>query len=420
MSYTTTNVSNSTGNPSEIPVADLLLNLPDGVSLADFLAKFSAPTLTISLEEPLAGAPADALTGGIQTTLFTTISTTTTTISTTTAASSCPIPSFSASGSYTVHSSTRPLFSTPSFPSLSTPVPISVPSPSALPPFFDGDVSLWFCTLEACFLPTEDAQTRFRSVITKLPPSILAKVRHVFPIALNALDPYSILKEEVLKVTSPSSSQRIKELLSKQSLGDRKPSEFLLHLQNLLGPSHAQLEESFTRPLFLEQMPSSVRAILSAFPSLSLSDTAAAADRILLELPPSHISVVSSHRPSPPSPITIPQSGSLSSPSVAPNVLFGARITAIEGRLQSLETEVRNLSVQFSTFLASQRSFSVRSPSPSSSSRSRERSSSRDRPFTHTAQGVCFYHHQFKERALKCNKPCSYSPSSVSSTQQGN
>src|SRR5215469_13680181 len=417
MSNTTiTNITDIQGNPTDIPLADLLANMPAGVTLADFLANISAPTSNIALIAPPAGEPADVLNVDMLTTNSTT---TTTTISTSTAAISSTIPSFSASSPSTIYSFTRPLLSTPSFPSLSTPVPISVPSPSVLPSFFDGDVPLWFCTLEACFLPTEDAQTRFRSVITKLPPSILAKVRHVFPIALNALDTYSILKEEVLKVTSPSSSQRIKELLSKQSLGDRKPSEFLLHLQNLLGPSHAQLEESFTRPLFLEQMPSSVRAILSAFPSLSLPDTAAAADRILLELPPAHISVASSNRPSP-SPISIPQSGSLSSPSVAPHVLFGARITAIEGRLQSLETEVRNLSVQFSTFLATQRSFSVRSPSPSSSSRSRERSSSRDRPFTHTAQGVCFYHHKFKERALKCNKPCSYSPSSVSSTQQGN
>jgi len=165
-------------------------------------------------------------------------------------------------------------------------------------------------------------------------------------------------------------------------------------------------------------MPPSVRTILSAFPSLSLSETAAAADRILLELPSSNISVASSHRPSVSSPISIPQSGSLSSSSVAPHVLFGARITALEGRIQSMETELRNLSVQFSAFMATQRSFSVHSPS--SSSRSRERSFSRERHFTHDAQGICFYHHKFKDRAQKCNKPCTYSTSSVPSAQPGN
>src|SRR5215469_14941047 len=409
-----TNIIDLPVNPSEIPIAELLENLPAGITLADLLANFSIPTSNIELIEPPAVVPADAITGGMQAT----ISTTTTTISTTTAAISSSVPSSSASSPYTVHSSTRPLFSSTAFPSLPTTIPISVPSPSALPPFFDGDVSLWFCTLEACFLPSDDAQTRFRSVISKLPPSILAKVRHVFPIALNALDPYTVLKEEILKVTSPSSSQRIKKLLSKQSLGDRKPSDFLLHLQSLLGPSHAQLEESFTRPLFFEQMPPSVRTILSAFPSLSLSETAVAADRILLELPPSHISVASSHRPSPSFPHPIPHSGSPSSSSVPSQVLLGARMTALEGRVQSIETELRNLSVQFSAFVASQRSFFVRSPSPSS--RSRERSFSRERQFTHTAQGICLYHHKFKDRALKCNKPCTYSASTVPSTQQGN
>src|SRR5215469_9920986 len=416
MSNTTiTNITDIQGNPADIPLADLLANMPAGVTLADFLANISTPTSNIALIAPPAGEPADVLNVDMLTTNSTT---TTTTVSTSTAAISSTIPSFSTPPPSTIYSFTRPLPSTLSFPSISTPIPISVPSPSVLPSFFDGDVPLWFCTLEACFLPTDDTQTRFRSVISKLPPSILSKVRHVFPIALNALDPYNILKEEVLKVTSPSSSQRIKELLSKQSLGDRKPSEFLLHLQSLLGPSHAQLEESFTRPLFFEQMPPSVRTILSAFPSLSLSETAAAADRIILELPPSHISVASSHRPSPSFPHPIPHSGSPSSSSVPSQVLLGARMTALEGRVQSIETELRNLSVQFSAFVASQRSFFVRSPSPSS--RSRERSSSRDRPFTHTAQGICFYHHKFKERALKCNKPCTYSPSSVPSTQQEN
>src|SRR5215469_14996860 len=267
-----TTVTDIPGNPTEIPIAELLENLPAGtthIALADLLGSLSTQTSNIELVEPPAVVPADALDGGMQTA----ISNITTTVTTTTAPINSSIPSFSTSHPYTVHSSTRPLLSSTALPSLPTSIPISVPSPSILPPFFDGDVSLWFCTLEACFLPSDDAQTRFRSVISKLPPSILAKVRQVFPVALNALDPYTILKDEVLKVTSPSSSQRIKELLSKQSLGDRKPSEFLLHLQGLLGPSHAQLEESFTRPLFFEQMPPSVRTILSAFPSLSLSET---------------------------------------------------------------------------------------------------------------------------------------------------
>src|SRR5215469_5986602 len=182
-----TKIIDTFGNPSETPIVELLEHLPSGVTLADLLATISTNTPTIELVEPPAVAPADALTGGMQTT----ISTTTTTISTTTAAISSSVPSFSTPHPYTVHSSIRPLPSTTAIPSLPTSIPISVPSPSALPSFFDGDVSLWFCTLEACFLPTDDTQTRFRSVISKLPPTILAKVRHVFPIALNALDPYT-------------------------------------------------------------------------------------------------------------------------------------------------------------------------------------------------------------------------------------
>src|SRR5215469_14416381 len=168
-------------NPSDIPIAELLENLPTEVThiaLADLLASISTQTANIELAEVPASESADALDGGMQTV----ITNAATTAPITTAPTSSSVPSSSTSRPYTVYSSTRPLLSSTPFPSLSTPIPISVPSPSALPPFFDGDVSLWFCTLEACFLPSDDAQTRFRSVISKLPPSILAKVRHVFPI----------------------------------------------------------------------------------------------------------------------------------------------------------------------------------------------------------------------------------------------
>src|SRR5215469_14393747 len=161
-----TNIIDLPVNPSEIPIAELLENLPIGtthITLADLLASLSTQTPNIELVETPAVVPADALDGGMQTA----ISNTTTTVSTTTAPINSSIPSFSTSHPYTVPSSTRPLFSSTAFPSLPTSIPISVPSPSALPPFFDGDVSLWFCTLEACFLPSDDAQTRFRSVISK-------------------------------------------------------------------------------------------------------------------------------------------------------------------------------------------------------------------------------------------------------------
>jgi len=275
--------------------------------------------------------------------------------------------------------------------------------------------------MEACFLPSDDSYARFRAIVSALPHSILSKVKTIFPIALAASDPYVILKEEVLKVTSPSSSERIKELLSKQSLGDRKPTEFLNHLQRLLGPNHVQMEETFTRPMFFAQMPHTVRAILSAFPRLSLSDSAEAADRILQELPPSDI-YAASNRVSVPlsrSPSFLSQPTSFpSSSSVNTHFLCESRLDSLERNMQAVQTELRNLSIQFSTLIASQRSLSARSPSPSF--RLRDRSSSRERSYSHTPSGVCFYHNEFKERARKCNPPCSYSGSIASSSSPGN
>src|SRR5215469_9872925 len=101
MSNTTiTNITDIQGNPSEIPLADLLANMPAGVTLADLLANISTPTSNIALIAPPAGEPADVL----NVEMLTTISSTTTTISTATASISCPIPSSSASSPSTIYS----------------------------------------------------------------------------------------------------------------------------------------------------------------------------------------------------------------------------------------------------------------------------------------------------------------------------
>src|SRR5215469_17390922 len=105
-----TTITDIPGNPSEIPIAELLENLPAGtthIALADLLASLSTQTPNIELVEPPAVVPADALDGGMQTA----ISNTTTTAHTTTAPTISSVPSFSASRPYTVYSSTRPLLS---------------------------------------------------------------------------------------------------------------------------------------------------------------------------------------------------------------------------------------------------------------------------------------------------------------------
>src|SRR5215469_7910305 len=95
-----TKIIDTFGNPSETPIVELLEHLPSGVTLADLLATISTNTPTIELVEPPAVAPADALTGGIQTT----ISSTTTTISTATASISSTVPFSSVSNPYPVYS----------------------------------------------------------------------------------------------------------------------------------------------------------------------------------------------------------------------------------------------------------------------------------------------------------------------------
>jgi hypothetical protein len=46
--------------------------------------------------------------------------------------------------------------------------------------------------------------------------------------------PYTKLRIELLKRLSPFREQRVSQLLTPESVGDRKPSQFLRHLKSLV------------------------------------------------------------------------------------------------------------------------------------------------------------------------------------------
>ncbi|XP_065067489.1 uncharacterized protein LOC135693039 [Rhopilema esculentum] len=162
----------------------------------------------------------------------------------------------------------------------SAPVPVASVSVK-LPPFWPNDPLVWFAQVEAQFFTRNitSQATKFAYVISALQPEIAQEVRDILIHPPQATQ-YDILKAELIQRTSASEQKRLHQLLTAEELGDRKPSQLLRHMRQLLGDN--TLENNILRQLFLERLPTNVRLILaSTADSLPVEQVALLADKIL-------------------------------------------------------------------------------------------------------------------------------------------
>ncbi|XP_071948726.1 uncharacterized protein, partial [Antedon mediterranea] len=165
-----------------------------------------------------------------------------------------------------------------------------------LPPFWANDPAIWFAQVEAQFATrniTTEA-TKFAYIVASLQPSIVQEVRELL-LAPPAEGPYSKLKEELIKRTSDSEKKRLHQLLTTEELGDRKPTQLLRKMYQLLGSR--TLEDSILKQLFIQRLPNNVQLILAATGgNVTVAQIAELADRIL-EVSPSQPRVAAISNP---------------------------------------------------------------------------------------------------------------------------
>ncbi|XP_050518310.1 uncharacterized protein LOC126892714 [Diabrotica virgifera virgifera] len=212
-----------------------------------------------------------------------------------------------------------------------------------IPPFWPNDPEIWFLQVENQFTLaniTSDA-TKFNYIVANL-------------------DTAYILEQ-----------QKIKRLLEHEELGDRRPSQFLRHLQSLAGTT---VPENIVRSLWLGRLPASTQAILATQAKAGLDAVAELADTI--------------------------------SEAIVPRAQISEASNALESTIEKLIAELAEMKIQLSSLSNAQaqantyrrnRSTSRGRPYPRDRSYSRERNSD-----------ICWYHYRFGDQAQKCSPPCKH------------
>ena len=183
------------------------------------------------------------------------------------------------------------------------PVPASVAAVSVkIPPFWPADLLVWFAQVEAQFTTRNITSQRmqFNHVVAALSNEFATEVCDII-LSPPDVDAYSKLKDLLIKWTAASERKRLQLLFTSEELGNRKPTQLLRRMQQLLGDSAGpQPNNCLLRELFFQRLPSHVRMMLaSSGDTVSLDTLADMADKMLEVAPPSVSSLTSPATPQP-------------------------------------------------------------------------------------------------------------------------
>ncbi|CAG4967877.1 unnamed protein product [Colias eurytheme] len=242
-----------------------------------------------------------------------------------------------------------------------------------VPPFWPDRPALWFATLEAQFHLNGITQelTKYYYAISQLDPKSAAEVEDII-ITPPKDKPYSTIKNVLTSRFSESYEEKVRRLLEKEDIGDRKPSSFLRHLKSLAGTA---FPEPLLKTIWMSRLPPHIQGILTAQNLQCPEDLGELADKLQeISCKPTQINAVSRNNTD----------------------------NDMREEIKVLTQQVAELTRIVGSLSTSRGRVNQRE---SNQTRRHSRSHSRSR-------NLCWYHNRFKTKATKCIKPCSWVPSS--------
>lgn len=245
-----------------------------------------------------------------------------------------------------------------------------------VPPFWPDRPALWFAQLEGQFILsgiTADT-TKFYYATSHLDHQYAIEVADIIEKPPNE-NKYQLLKTELIRRLSRPREEEVKQFLNNQEMGNRKPSQFMRHLQHLAGP---QVPEEFIRTAWYNRLPLNIQPIIASHTDMPIEKLAELADKVIAVAAPS---------------LQVFEATPSTSQCPNPNQY----IAAMEG----MARQITELTKQVAALTTRQnRTYNRRFD--------RSRSKSRSKTRYNQNSGVCYYHRKFGANANKCLTPCQY------------
>ena len=148
-----------------------------------------------------------------------------------------------------------------------------------LPKFFKEDPTSFFIVAETAFrrahIRTEATKADY--LIASLDRDLVPHIRHITEVEPRPADIYTQIKNRLISGFSISAETRLRRLLRGEVISDGKPSLLLTRLRAL---NDGSCSDAILKSVFLEQMPSHVRAILAMSNVEDLQELANLADKV--------------------------------------------------------------------------------------------------------------------------------------------
>lgn len=162
-----------------------------------------------------------------------------------------------------------------------------------IPPFWPEKPAIWFAQVVCQFeiMQVTDDRVKFYHILATLDRQ---RTYEEEDIPTGPPD-FQRLKDELINRLSASRDHKVKQLLTHEQLGTRKPSQFLRYLRHLAGPD---IPEEFVRTIWDSRLPTSMQPIVASQSTLPLDALAELADRVNDIAAPAH-QVAATASPSP-------------------------------------------------------------------------------------------------------------------------